>query len=293
MSMPKVKAAIIIRTYNEAEFLTRVLDAIMAQSEEFFKIVIVDSGSTDQTVMIARSYPQVKVVEITQAEFSFGYALNVGISEVAERVVYAVMVSGHAVPINQNWLAELLAPFENYQDVVGVYGKQLPMPEHLANPIVRTLAKDAFPSCYGDEAYVGLKKGFFSNANAAISLTAWKRLKFNEKLPGSEDCAWAIEMESLGGRIAYQPTAAVYHSHPDSFWRYVRRISGEFRGLRLVKSEGDMDMPREGITGFLCRFWSALRRYLHNLRKQRTFVGEHFDWLRLNTAISLARLFSE
>lgn len=66
------KYSIVIRAYNEAQHIGRLLDGIMQQTLiEQTEIILVDSGSTDDTLKIAGQYP-VKVVTISPEEFTFG-----------------------------------------------------------------------------------------------------------------------------------------------------------------------------------------------------------------------------
>ncbi len=60
------KIGIVIRTFNEADLLSRTLDAVLGQKEQPFEIVLVDSGSQDKTLEIASRYNQIKIIEINK-----------------------------------------------------------------------------------------------------------------------------------------------------------------------------------------------------------------------------------
>jgi hypothetical protein len=47
---------------------------------------------------------------------------------------------------------------------------------------------------------------------------------FDEQVAGAEDFAWARTVQTLGFLIAYEPTAAVYHSHGEPLLKHLRRI---------------------------------------------------------------------
>ena len=70
-------ASIIIRSYNEEEHIGRLLQGIFEQSVKNIEVIIVDSGSRDNTLKIARTFPVI-IHEINPREFSFGRALNLG-----------------------------------------------------------------------------------------------------------------------------------------------------------------------------------------------------------------------
>ena len=70
--------SIIVRTLNEAKFLPECLQKIGEQKYGGpVEVVVVDSGSTDDTVKIAANF-NVKIVHISKSEFTFGRSLNVG-----------------------------------------------------------------------------------------------------------------------------------------------------------------------------------------------------------------------
>ena len=100
--------SIVIRAYNEGDHIGRLLDGISQQTVADVETVLVDSGSTDQTVAEASRYP-VRVVQIKPEEFTFGRSLNHGISETQSDII--VIASAHVYPVYPDWLEHLLEPF--------------------------------------------------------------------------------------------------------------------------------------------------------------------------------------
>ena len=84
-----MKCSIVIRSYNEAEHIGRLLLGIGQQTMPPDEVIVVDSGSTDGTPDIARSHGA-QVVEIDKREFSFGRALNIGFSRAGGDIVISV-----------------------------------------------------------------------------------------------------------------------------------------------------------------------------------------------------------
>ena len=115
-----MKCSIVIRAYNEGKYIGRLLEGIHQQTIKDVEIILVDSGSTDNTRQIAESY-SVKIVHIPPHDFTFGRSLNLGIKHATNELI--VIVSAHVFPVYPDWLERMLEPFAN-PNVVLTYGKQ-------------------------------------------------------------------------------------------------------------------------------------------------------------------------
>ena len=124
----------IIRTYNEAGFIGRLLQILDAQeTTKSLSIVVVDSESTDDTVAIAQRWP-VQIVRIPKARFDYSQALNLGISR--SRSPLIVNISAHAIPSGSAWLAGIVSHLRN-PSVAGAYCRQLPWPDASSREVRR------------------------------------------------------------------------------------------------------------------------------------------------------------
>src|SRR3712207_1262662 len=75
-----VGVSVVIPVRNGGEDFRRCLDAIRAQRlETDFEIIVVDSGSTDDTVALAESYGA-RVHQIPADQFNHGATRNLGVS---------------------------------------------------------------------------------------------------------------------------------------------------------------------------------------------------------------------
>jgi glycosyltransferase involved in cell wall biosynthesis len=225
----KQTVSIIIRTLNESKHLTELLKAIFAQqiSNYCLEVVIVDSGSTDSTLDIARNF-DCRITTISKDEFTFGRSLNVGCR--FSRGDFLVFVSGHCIPASDEWLMKLVKPLAESESSYS-YGRQLGRDTTKFSE--RMLFKKYFPA----ESRIPHEGYFCNNANAAVSRAAWEKYGFDESLTGLEDMFLAKQLVSDGHKVAYVADAPVYHIH-DETWRGVRiRYEREALALRAILPE--------------------------------------------------------
>lgn len=197
--------SIIVRTKDEERWISHCLQAVFNQTYKDIEVILVDNDSTDKTVQKARQFPIRNVIAC--AEYRPGKALNLGIRESTGR--YVVCLSGHCIPVNEHWLANLLRNFEE-PSVAGVYGRQEPM------AFTSDSDKRDLTLLFGLDRKVQRKDSFFHNANSMIRRDLWeiRGFKFDETLTNIEDRAWAQHVLSKGMHtIVYEPEASVYHHH--------------------------------------------------------------------------------
>lgn len=246
-------ASIVIRTYNEARWLPELLAAIQRQRfDGQFEVVVVDSGSTDGTLEIAERY-QCRVVHIAKADFTFGRSLNVGCEAARGRAL--TFVSGHCIPTDDHWLANLVAPLSE-GGVEYVYGRQQ------GHAVTKYSEHQIFRKYYPDESAIPQADIFCNNANAAILKSAWEAQRFNEALTGLEDMDMSKRLAANGRRIGYVADAAVLHIHEESWSRIKNRYEREAIALKAILPDihvGFWDFLRYCLAGVLFDASQALR----------------------------------
>lgn len=236
------KCSVVIRAYNEEKHIGRLLTGIMRQSLKAVEIILVDSGSTDSTVSIAKQYP-INVVHISPEEFTFGRSLNLGIA--VARGEYIVIASAHVYPVYPDWLEKLIAPLEDPQVAV-TYGKQR------GNTATKYSEQQFFRQWFPDESHPRQMHPFCNNANAAIRRELWERHPYDEALSGLEDLAWAKWAMEQGYVVSYVPEAEVIHIHEETPRQVLYRFRREAMAFKHL-------FPQESF-----RFHTFLRLYLTN-----------------------------
>ncbi len=208
-----IESSITIITKNEGPNIGPCLEAVYSQKDVGpFEVVLVDSGSTDATVEIARRYP-VRIEQIPAEAFHHARTRNLATSLTSGPII--VGLSGDAIPASNTWLRNMIANFSD-PSVGAVYGRQLPKPGCTAE------RHGTFEMIYGDKKIVkdpahrsgaGYRFYHFSDVNAAIRRSIWENTPFPEELKTFEDLGIAKRILDQGWKIVYDPEAAVFHSH--------------------------------------------------------------------------------
>lgn len=226
---PARTASIIIRTKNEEEGLARTLDGVFSQSIPPHEVIIVDSGSVDRTLEIARCYP-VRVVHVPVEQWGYGRAINVGAAVATGEIL--VCLSAHCPAINRSWLANLLCHFGD-PTVAAVWGPGIRPGRSLHPPQPPSRQE---PGTYN----VHNRLWGLSNGNSALRRSLWQEFPFDETLPAAEDKAWGREAMSRGYSIVHDPAAAVTHDR--------HRVSDAFRRHRAINEGFAMMFPEARLS---------------------------------------------
>jgi rhamnosyltransferase len=222
-------ASIVIRTLNEARYLGDLMVMLGNQRTNGLQaeVVVIDSGSTDGTVEIAREHGA-RVTEIRKSEFSFGRSLNRG-SDFANGEIL-VYISGHCVPVDETWLQRLCQPLIDGKASYS-YGRQIGDDD--SNYAERRIFAKYFP----DQSAIPQAGFFTNNANSALLRRVWQEHLFDEQLTGLEDMELAKRLVARGHKIAYVAEAPVFHHHSESWAQVRRRFEREAIALRSIMPE--------------------------------------------------------
>jgi glycosyltransferase involved in cell wall biosynthesis len=256
--------SIIIRTYNEEKYLNELLLAIRMQASEFieYEIVLVDSGSTDNTLAIARAHG-CRITHIEKSQFTFGRSLNIGCE--FSRGDVLVFISGHCIPVNNTWLEELCRPIvDGVADYV--YGCQV------GRDTTKYSERRHFAKWFPDESSSPQKGFFCNNANAAIHRKSWLLFRFNEELTGLEDMYLAKQLVASGAQIGYIATAPVYHIHDETWAQVKLRYEREAYAL-----QGIMPEVQFSFVDFIRYFLSGVIADCHAARKEGLLCNKFFE----------------
>ena len=243
--MQQLDASVVVRCYNEADHLGKLLYGLSQQEGVTYEVVLVDSGSTDGSLAIAEEFGVDSITYIPPERFSFGRALNYGCEEAHAPI--CVLASAHVYPRHRHWLRTLVERFDDGGEIALVYGKQRGNDQTTFSE--SQILRRWFPSQDIDRQ----ASPFCNNANAAIRRELWEAFPYDEQLTGLEDVDWARRVQAAGYDISYAADAEVVHVHDETAREVFNRYRREAYAHRRI-------MPEQGFS-----VWDLLRLTTSNI----------------------------
>ncbi|WP_319435027.1 glycosyltransferase family 2 protein [Mycobacterium sp. RTGN5] len=227
------RVSAVIRAYNESKHIGRLLKGLAQQTVKPDEIILVDSGSTDDTVAIAEA-AGCRIVHIAKEEFSFGRALNRGCAAADGDIL--LFASAHVYPVYNTYVEHIVNAFDR-QGVAIAYGRQVG-DERTKFSESRVMLKWFPHQNIWDQGHP-----FSNNANAAVLKSVWQDLPYDESLTGLEDLDFAKKALTLGHKISYVADAPVVHVHEES-WSIIRnRYRREAMAYARIVDDATMSLP--------------------------------------------------
>jgi len=217
--------SVVIPVKDGARYLEEVLAAVTAEQPD--EILVVDSGSRDGSVEIARA-AGVEVIEIPPESFGHGRTRNLGAESTSGELICFLTQDATPVP---GWLDAYRVAFALADNVGAAYGPHLPRAG--TSPMIARELTEFFAlfSPTGEAVVQGPGDPIFlSNVNACYARRCWEEIRFRD-VDYSEDQAFGTELLAAGWIKVYQPAAAVLHAHDYPFGDFMRRYFDEYRGL--------------------------------------------------------------
>src|SRR5258707_5226822 len=209
-------ASIVIPTFNGASRIGNGLDSLLQQTTgRDVEILVVGDGSTDNTANVVRSYPSVRL--IAQANTGPASARNRGALEAKGKILLFTDDDCVQMP---GWLDAMLEPFKDL-DVVGAKGIYRTHQKSLAARFVQIEYEDKYRMMAGlpsidfiDTYSAGFRRDRF------LEMTGYDT---SFPVACAEDIELSYRMSARGWKMKFVPAAIVYHTHPDTLSRYLKK----------------------------------------------------------------------
>lgn len=211
------QVSIIIPNWNGRHHLDVCLSSLRSQSFEDVEVILVDNGSSDDSVAYVRlHFPEVRVISLTR-NLGFTGACNAGYAEARGEFI---ILLNNDTEADENWLTAIVSAFEENVEVGSIASKILLFDKrdhfHTAGDYYR---QDGIPGNRGvwqmDCGQYDRPEYVFSacGAAAAYRRTMLEQIGFlDERFYFScEDVDLGWRAHLAGWQVLYVPTAVVYH----------------------------------------------------------------------------------
>ena len=227
------KTSVYIPAYNSAEFLSRAIDGLLAQTLPANEILVIDDGSRDATAEIAARYRDVTLVRHPRNS-GLGAARNTAFRTARNELVASVDADCVTDP---GWLAALVRHFDDSK-VAGVGGRLI---EGNQRTVADRWRRAHMPQEWGEKALRNPRFLFGCNnmfRKAAVQAAGG----YDESMrTNGEDTDISRRLRDKGWDLLYDPEARAVHlrhdtarSILDTYWRWWRfGVRAYANGVRL------------------------------------------------------------
>jgi GT2 family glycosyltransferase len=255
------KVSVYVPAYNVGGFLTRAIEALLAQTHAPDEILVIDDGSRDSTAEIAGRYPQVTLVRHTENR-GLAAARNTGFQMARNGLVASIDADCVPAP---NWLASLLPHMEN-SNLAGVGGRLV---EGMLDSVADRWRSAHMPQEWGPEPIHNPMFLFGAN-NIFRKSAVLDAGGYDESMrTNGEDADLCRRLRAKNWDLAYDPVARVTHmrhdtvrSILDAYWRWMffgRPDAAEGIKLHLILRHAFLGNVRHMLYGLVKADWKARR----------------------------------
>ena len=242
-----MQVAVAIPCYNGARHVGRCIEALLAQSRVPDQVLVVDDGSTDDSVSVVASYP----VRLIRHDNNLGLAAarNTALMNTEASLIVYVDVDAYADP---EMLAALLAGFQS-DGVAGVGGQGI--------EAVQETVYDRWRGLHASQGYgprprqrcdhlFGLCMAYQREALLAVNgFDTYFRTN-------AEDVDVGFRLNRAGYRLIYTPQARVFHQRQDDHVS-LHRAMHQWYFWAFIAKRKNAQHPWTLMAGTMRRlFWS-------------------------------------
>jgi len=252
--------SVVIPTYNEEQSIKDCLESLAKQNFGDFEVIVVDDGSTDNTVTIIKSlitnHPSL-ITLLLQKHKGPGAARNLGVKEAGGEILVFVDAD---MTFDKNFLKNLIRPIDAGK-IKGTFSKN----EYVSN------WDNVWARCWNINE--GWEEGRRHPKNYPDKQKVFRAILKSEFdrvggfTPGGYNDDW-----SLSGKLGYEadpaPGAIFYHSNPDtlkeifkqSMWAGKRKYKLGIIGVifSLIRAS----LPISLVTGLIKAFMKKTSRFI-------------------------------
>lgn len=270
------RVSVIIPNWNGEKLLEICLASLIKQTFKNFEIIVVDNGSTDNSVsFIEKFYPQIKLIKLP-TNLGFAAAVNKGIKASLGR--YVILLNNDT-KADKKCLEYLVKTAEKHKDVGMVASKML----QFYQPYLIDSAGDYIDAAgHANNIGRGEKDGAFFNKEGYIFLVNGGGGLFKKELFEKvglldedyfayfEDVDIGLRAQLQGFKAYYQPKAVIWHIHKATSNR--NKSLTEYLQFRNMTMNIIKNFPKP----LLLKDWNWLKITLVNINTIRYLSRQGF-----------------
>jgi GT2 family glycosyltransferase len=231
------RISVVVCAYNAAQTIDECLTSIEALQYPDTEVIVVDDGSTDSTGSIAAKHTGVRIIRIPNG--GLAAARNVGLRHASGEIV---AYTDADVRVDPDWLTYLVQPFLNSNVVAAGGPNVVPAGDPWMAQCVARAPGGPTHVLVDDrvaEHVPGCNCAF--RRDALLSIGGFNPIY----LRAGDDVDVCWRLQAMGWRIAFAPSALVWHHHRASVRAYWRQQVGYGEGETWLMREH----PRQFVRG--------------------------------------------
>jgi glycosyltransferase involved in cell wall biosynthesis len=223
--------SLVIPLYNESSTIDLLLDTIDRQTLQPHEVILVDAGSTDNTVQLIREHKTGSLIYriIKEGRAMPGEARNTGVKNASTEWI---AFTDAGIKLDQRWLENLVNKVKEDEGVGILYGNY--------SPVCDTFFTKCAAIAYVSPAKPGEVRGKFI-ASSLLKKEAWQKVGGFPNWRAAEDLMFMERVEELGYKKAFAPEAMVW-------WELRKDLPSTYRKFVLYSMHN---------------VWAGRQRYWH------------------------------
>jgi len=229
-----MKVSFVATVLNEEKAIEALLNSLVKQTKKPEEIIIVDGGSTDQTVAkikaFQKKHPEIKIKVFLKKGANRSQGRNLAIKKAQNEII---AISDAGCELDRRWLEKISQPFSdpNVEVVAGYFkGKSKNVFEKCVATFTLTVPHRIDPQNF-----------LPTSRSMAICQKTWQKFGgFPEEFSDNEDFVFSSRLKKEGAKIVFVPEAVVYWYPRENLQGFAKMIyrfarGDAFAGLRYPK----------------------------------------------------------
>ena len=284
-----VTVSVIIPTFNGGKDLPALLALLLKQVDvKETEIIVVDSGSTDDTLKIAEDFTA-KIIQITQAEFSHSFARNLGAKNASGE--YLLFMTQDAKPGSEHWVRDMAQPI--LRDVaVAVSCREEPRDDcdllarfsiWIHSRYMGILEQDRVLIMPADQGCDAIRRnGQLMDVACMIRRDVFDRFEYRRNF--AEDLDLGLRLIREGYRLSLLSSAPVIHSHNRPPYYHLKRCLVDVTSLKQIMIDFPVEkISEETATNRIIGMYAAIWSYVRELTKAQNILAERASFFAWST----------